>query len=269
MKQLFFLLALCSLAGNLLAQTKTFHRKTESARVAIGEVALIYLRQQMIHEGDTVDGKEMPNAVPVQVTEAQDIVMEGIMEMGEGDSLTIACTAEEFFGKDATGNMPPNAILVFHIGISKVMTTGAYQVYYQEQAELAKTAEDRGIQAYLAQQGLEAKRTQSGLYYAITKMGEGERANLGDNLEVHYTGYLLDGTKFDSSVDRGPTFQFPVGMGRVIAGWDEAFLLLPEGSEAIIVLPAQLAYGSRGAGAIIKPNSVLRFDVSFVKNNGQ
>ena len=113
-----------------------------------------------------------------------------------------------------------------------------------------------------------AKKTDSGLMYIIQKEGSGQKANSGDNVSVHYSGYLLDGTKFDSSYDRGQPIQFVLGQGRVIKGWDEGIALLKVGSKAKFIIPPNLGYGSRDVGnGLIPANSILIFEVELVGIN--
>ncbi len=97
-----------------------------------------------------------------------------------------------------------------------------------------------------------------------TVVGTGAEAKKGDNVEVHYVGTLLNGTKFDSSRDRNQTFEFKVGEGRVIKGWDEGIPGMKIGGRRTLTIPADMAYGNRGAGALIPPNSPLRFEVELV-----
>ena len=105
--------------------------------------------------------------------------------------------------------------------------------------------------------------TASGLKYIIIKEGKGESPQKGDFCKVHYTGTLEDGTKFDSSHDRGEPIEFPVGAGRVIKGWDEGIMLMKTGEKRKLIIPAELGYGDRGTGSI-PPNSILHFDVELV-----
>jgi peptidylprolyl isomerase len=106
--------------------------------------------------------------------------------------------------------------------------------------------------------------TPSGLQYSIDTPGSGDQPQKGQVAQVHYTGWLTDGTKFDSSRDRGKPFEFPVGAGRVIAGWDEAVAAMRIGETRTLVIPANLGYGSRGAGGVIPPNSTLVFKVELI-----
>ena len=109
-----------------------------------------------------------------------------------------------------------------------------------------------------------AVSTESGLQYIEVKVGEGAAAKAGDTAVVHYTGWLVNGTKFDSSVDRGQPFRFPLGAGRVIKGWDEGVAGMQPGGVRKLIIPADLGYGSRGSGGVIPPNATLIFEVELV-----
>ena len=105
--------------------------------------------------------------------------------------------------------------------------------------------------------------TESGLQYQVITEGTGAKPTAEDHVKVHYTGTLLDGTKFDSSIDRGEPAEFPVS--QVIKGWTEGLQLMPVGSKYIFWIPSDLAYGDRGAGQMIKPNSTLKFEVELLE----
>jgi FKBP-type peptidyl-prolyl cis-trans isomerase len=97
------------------------------------------------------------------------------------------------------------------------------------------------------------------------KVGTGPEAKAGDSVTVHYTGTLADGTKFDSSRDRGQSFSFPLGQGRVIKGWDVGVAGMKIGGQRKLVIPPEEGYGSRGAGDVIPPDATLHFDVELLK----
>jgi FKBP-type peptidyl-prolyl cis-trans isomerase len=125
--------------------------------------------------------------------------------------------------------------------------------------------------AHAGETGKEALRgtgskvtTSSGLIYLDLVVGEGRKAEIGDTASVHYTGWLLDGTKFDSSVDRGEPFSFRIGSGMVIKGWDEGVSTMRKGGKRKLIIPPHLAYGARGVGNIIPPNSTLTFEVDLL-----
>tara|TARA_B110000879_G_scaffold118650_1_gene157594 strand:- start:544 stop:1470 length:927 start_codon:yes stop_codon:yes gene_type:complete len=109
------------------------------------------------------------------------------------------------------------------------------------------------------------KKTTSGLYYTITKEGEGEHPPKGANVSVHYKGTLVDGTVFDSSYQRDQPIEFSVGVGQVIPGWDEGILLLNKGAAARFVIPSHLGYGAQGAGGVIPADATLIFEVELIK----
>ena len=106
--------------------------------------------------------------------------------------------------------------------------------------------------------------TASGLKYTDVKVGSGTEATAGKTVDVHYTGWLLDGKKFDSSKDRGQPFDFPLGGGAVIKGWDEGVAGMKVGGTRILMIPPDLGYGARGAGGVIPPNATLKFEVELL-----
>ena len=114
--------------------------------------------------------------------------------------------------------------------------------------------------------GLEGSEvtTSSGLQYIDLKIGAGATALAGQNVSVHYTGWLENGKKFDSSVDRGQPFSFPLGAGRVIKGWDEGVQGMKVGGKRKLTIPSNLGYGARGAGGAIPPNATLIFEVELL-----
>jgi len=109
------------------------------------------------------------------------------------------------------------------------------------------------------------KITDTGLKYEDVVVGEGTTATAGQTVRVHYTGWLIDGTKFDSSLDRDDPFSFPLGKGRVIRGWDEGVQGMRVGGRRKLTIPPQLGYGRTGAGGVIPPNATLIFEVELLE----
>ena len=138
------------------------------------------------------------------------------------------------------------------------------QTYFVEaQAREAKKTKEEGDKFLAENKTKEGViTTESGLQYKVEKEGTGAKPTATDKVKVHYTGTLLDGTKFDSSVDRGEPAEF--GVGQVIKGWTEGLQIMPVGSKYIFWIPAELAYGERGAGQDIKPNSTLKFEIELL-----
>ena len=108
------------------------------------------------------------------------------------------------------------------------------------------------------------KMTDSGLKYEDLVTGDGDVAQVGQQVSVHYTGWLTDGSKFDSSVDRNQPFEFSLGRGMVIRGWDEGVAGMKVGGKRKLTIPPQLGYGAQGAGGVIPPNAVLVFEVELL-----
>lgn len=148
------------------------------------------------------------------------------------------------------------------------------RIFFQAMEEEQRAAAQRmgevnaaAGKAFLEENGklVEVNVTPSGLQYEVLEEGTGKQPSAGDNVTVHYTGKLIDGTVFDSSVDRGAPATF--GVTQVIPGWVEALQMMKEGAKWRLFIPSNLAYGPNGAGNIIGPNSTLIFDVELIKVN--
>lgn len=199
----------------------------------------------------------------------------GIREFPLGSKGTIYIPPNLGYGKRGAGQeVPPNAALQFEVEVLKILTEQEYDEYMEElerkeqvayEAEInAQFVNDKKlIQEYALSQKLRTKRTASGLSYVITKKGKGENANTGDELEVTYEGYLLDGKPFDATKGK-ETYKFPLGSRKVIKGWEEGLLHFAEGSEGILLIPSKMAYGPRAIyeeNVAIPANSVLVFKI--------
>jgi peptidylprolyl isomerase len=123
--------------------------------------------------------------------------------------------------------------------------------------------------AFAEPQGSSMTTTESGLQFSDTTVGAGASPKTGQTCAMHYTGWLYNdgvkGKKFDSSVDRGEPFEFTIGVGQVIKGWDEGVATMKTGGKRTLIIPPQLGYGARGAGGVIPPNATLMFDVELLE----
>jgi len=196
--------------------------------------------QFFITHGPTawLDGKHTVFGYVVEGQEVVDLVAQG----DSIESLTI-----ERHGKEAEAW---NATEAFHAFFSS--------------GEDRKKATEKAAQEALSKLTTGMEKTASGLFYKITKAGEGAQPEKGAEVTVHYKGTLVDGTVFDSSYQRKEPIKFSVGVGQVIPGWDEGILLLNKGAAARFVIPSQLAYGAQGAGGVIPPHATLVFEVELV-----
>lgn len=168
---------------------------------------------------------------------------EGIVGMKPGGQRIIIVPSKCAYGADGMGPIPPNTDIKVYV-------------------ELVSTKEVPQAKMWDVDSTL-FKTTASGLKYAIIKEGEGELVKPQQQVVVHYSGFLSNGTKFDSSVERDEPLTFTAGVGQVIPGWDEGLLLLKKGSKARFIIPDSLAYGDRDLGKI-PPKSTLIFDVELV-----
>ncbi len=216
---------------------------TNGSQFFITEVATPWLDGRHTIFGKVVNGNDVIDAIANVEKGAQDkpktdIVLEKVSIFSKGD---------EYKGYDA----------------AKTFTEGKSKIAANNKAMAEKAEADAKKALEDLKAGMTA--TESGLYYKITKKTDGKAPKAGDNISVHYAGKLTNGTEFDSSFKRNEPLEIPIGMGRVIKGWDEGILLLKEGETATLLIPPALGYGANGAGGVIPPNAWLIFDVELVK----
>ena len=200
-------------------------------------------------------------------------IEDGLAMMGQGDSASFIIKADSFYLKTQRFNELPPYIkpgdnLVVTIKIHEVKSKKEIEENQkQQQAEMEKMMAERQAQEqpaldkYLADNKITTKPTASGLFFIDVKKGTGPKPKATDNVVVHYTGTLLDGTKFDSSLDRGEPATFP--LNQVIPGWTEGIQLMSKGGKAKLIIPSGLGYGPQGSGPI-PPYSTLVFEVELL-----
>lgn len=188
-----------------------------------------------------------------------------VLELLEiGDSVQFEIPAENLFEVSFQGELPDSikagSDIKFNVGFESAVPE---HILTEKRVEERSIVEAEILDNYLKESGIEAEKTVSGLRYVILKEGKGPIPQAGEEVLVHYRGMLLDGTLFDTSEGHAP-FQFHLGYGRVIKGWDEGIALMKKGSKATLFIPSSLAYGELGAGRDIGPNAILKFDVELV-----
>jgi len=194
---------------------------------------------------------------------------EAFLMVSAGDSISFLINADSMWAKSVKQPLPSyiakGSYLQFTVRPYRIFSRDQYNTYLDSLSQVRKKDEEKTIEQVLKEQNLTAKRTPGGTYYVPVVAGTGAQPAVGQTVKVHYSGYLLNGTKFDSSVDRGTPFEFPVGKGNVIKGWDEGIPMMKVGEKGLLFIPSDQGYGSRGAGGSIPPNSILIFEVELIE----
>ncbi|MFH1119760.1 MAG: FKBP-type peptidyl-prolyl cis-trans isomerase [Bacteroidota bacterium] len=208
------------------------------------------------------NGKEFDNA---GATEA-------LTMMSKGTKANVIVPSSLGFGEKGRGQMVlPYSTLIYELEMLDFMPKAQYEK--EQEAEKKKTEETKIkarqdemglLQKYIKDNNISVKPTASGLYYIEKTKGTGASPVAGKTVKVHYTGTLLNGTKFDSSVDRKQPFEFVLGQGQVIKGWDEGIAMMKKGGKARLVIPSAIAYGENGRMPTIPPSATLVFDVELI-----
>jgi len=204
---------------------------------------------------------------------------EAVSTMKKGSKATVLVPSSMGFGdkgkKDMSGAdiIAPYSPVVYDIEVLDLKTKAENEKAQKEEAANAKKLADEAkakepvlIQQYIKDNKITAKPTASGLYYIEKVKGKGPNAKAGNKVKVHYTGKLFSGKVFDSSLTRQPVqpFEFTLGQGQVIPGWDEGIALMSAGGKATLIVPSKLGYGDRGAGSDIPAYAPLVFDVELI-----
>lgn len=188
-----------------------------------------------------------------------------LKRMAKGAKARLIIPSNLAFGKEGRpGFIRPYEPLLYDVEVLNIQTKADIEKEKLAAIEAKKVIETNKINDYVKAKGITAQPSANGLYVVETKKGNGPVVVSGKKVLVHYSGFLLDGTKFDSSLDRGQPFEFVVGKGNVIKGWDEGIKLLKVGSKAKLIIPSKLAYGEAGSGDKIPPFSPLVFDIEVL-----
>lgn len=271
-------------------------QKGAGPRPQEGEVMLIHMSYKAAKKVlFSTKEQGMPMAMPYtkDKLEQDGSVMEAVSMLQKGDKLLCKLDAAKIFGEGwpyvaQQNNLKQDSQLLLDLHLQDIMTKEEHQKWEKEQIamlqqkqqeEAAKQLQEdtKIITNYLAEQQITAQTTPSGLFYVVDKPGKGECPKKGSTVKVNYTGKLLDGKVFDTSVEstakeygvHNPQrpyepIAFKLGIGQVIQGWDEGISLLQKGSKARLFIPSTLAYGKQGAGGLIPANAVLTFEVELV-----
>ncbi len=200
------------------------------------------------------------------------VLHEGIMMMHLGDKATFAIEADSMAKFMQPNQMPPmyekgkGMKFYYEINLQDIVTKdefAAEQANYEAEMEKARTAEPELIANYVKENNIKVQPNADGLYVIVKKQGKGTKVAVGRQVAIHYTGRLIDGTMFDSSVGNEP-LSYVVGQMGLIRGWEEGVMGQPEGTQLQLIIPSAMGYGSQGAGQMIPPYSTLIFDLDIV-----
>lgn len=192
-------------------------------------------------------------------------IMEGFAMMHIGDSALFFADVETVFVKmfgypRVPGDIDSTSVIRFDVRMNDFYPESEFENKMKEKGEKAIAV----LKKYIEDNNILAEPTESGLYYVQISEGNGEKPAQGANVKVHYTGKLLNGEVFDSSIERGEPIDIPIGVGRVIPGWDEGIMMMSKGEKGVLYIPYNLGYGERGAGGVIPPYANLIFEVELV-----
>lgn len=212
------------------------------------------------------------NIIPMTEPSFWSDFVEGFSMMHKGDSASFIVDIDSsFVNLFGYNTLPPQFnstdIMRFEVRLDDFYPESEFRFRMIENikknypAETEKAVSE--LNAYLEKNGVVAQPTSTGLYYVKTQDGTGEKPSKGSTVKAHYTGYLLDGTVFDTSIERGEPIEFVLGVGQVIPGWDEGIALMSKGEKAVLYIPYYLAYGDRDLG-VIPPFSNLVFEVELI-----
>ena len=187
-----------------------------------------------------------------------------------GDKFKLLSPSAMAFGaRGAEGVVPPYTPLFYEVEVLDTYTEQDYMAKRKKEAEDLKKKEQKDIAKYLNDNNIKATPDADGIYKKVEIEGKGEQVKKGDLVKVLYTGYLLDGTKFDSNQNKDNPFSFIVGTGSVIPGWDKGVSTMKVGEKSLFIIPSGMAYGPTGSGGVIPPNAVLVFEIEVLGVEGK
>jgi FKBP-type peptidyl-prolyl cis-trans isomerase len=246
------------------------HKSNKGPKLKLDDVVTLNLKYITSKDSIVFDSWKMGKPIQLKIAKSsfKGDLMDGLTLLTVGDSASFLINADSLFTKTFGAPRPAfidsSSFLSFTVKVISTTTDAALKAEELKAEKENAMKENEMIAKYIAEKQITPSKSSSGLMYIISEPGAGEQAQAGKTVKVHYTGRLLDGTKFDSSLDRSDPIEFKLGQGMVIKGWDEGIALLKVGGKALLIIPSNLAYGSRGAGGVIPPFSPLTFEVELV-----
>ncbi len=259
---------------------KFFNQDESGHKAVAGEaISIRYILKKQSNDSLIYDSKvNSPDGINRLALDSSSTVggiEDALKMMAKGDSAGFVFSADSFFlktnrSKELPPFIKPGEFLYFYVKMVDIKTKKEIEenqkmqmAEREAQVKVFKEKEPVDYAKYLADNKITTKPTTSGLIYIETKKGTGPSPKPNDIVKVHYTGKLLDGTTFDSSIERGQPIEFPVGQTQVIAGWEESLMLMKKGGKAKVIIPSSLAYGPDGRGSI-PPYATLVFEMELI-----
>jgi FKBP-type peptidyl-prolyl cis-trans isomerase FkpA len=210
--------------------------------------------------------KKIPLTSKVDQPKFQGDPLELLGMLGEGDSASCLVPADMIFRGSPPSFLHHGDMMKLDFKVVKVMSEDDYNKMMAERTKEQLQGESKAIEAYMTKNNLKGEQTPGGMYVVIEEPGTGKQPLKGNTVKVNYTGTLLDGTAFDSSLNPGrEPFEFQLGIGQVIRGWDEGIPYFREGGKGKLIIPSAMGYGEQGSGGKIPPNSPLVFDIQLLE----
>lgn len=275
---MFFLFSSCGKDGEGYQKTKSglkykFITSGSGTKPQLGDVMIMHIKYFSPTDSLLYDSRNIKDSFTVNLVEPTFIggVEEGFAMMGVGDSAHFKIRADSLFIKTFLTSVPehyqPDSEIRFHVSLQRIIPKSVNDSIKMARDIELRRREFEMIEAFLKQNNMDVMPTQNGAYLSISKGGNGPYPVAGDTVFVEYTGRLLDGTVFDSSVGAEKPFSFVLGTQSVIQGWEECIPLLNKGSIARMVIPSDLAYGAEDYREL-KGYSTLVFDVEITDVKG-
>jgi len=242
----------------------------DGAKAKVGDAMKLNLKY---YAGDSLlfSSSEVPQDFKIQYKEStyKGSVDEIFGMMTKGDSGIFKIDAENFFKNTVGVDLPPfmkkGDKLKFEIKVIDIVDAATIEAELIEKQKQQSEEEVKLLQDYLTNNNITEKPTESGLYYIVKEKGNGKQPVKGNKVSVSYTGTFMNGEVFDSSEKSGKPFEFTLGNGEVIAGWDEGVALMKVGEKATLLIPSKIAYGPEGYPGAIPPFSTLIFEITLLE----
>jgi len=246
-----------------------FVRNKNAQTLKVGDIMVMSLKITTMNDSVIFDSKTIPDfKMRLHYSNANiPTIDDALAGMHVNDSALFLINAESYYVITKRGTLPKafkqNDMLKFYVKIKKILSLNDYQKQLESKNHFSAKIEESLLKRYLLHGNIKVKPTIDGLYFIEKQKGSGDKPQIGDIVTIHYTGTFIDGKPFDSSLERHKPLSFTFGKNQIIPGLEEGIAKMRKGGKAQLIIPSNLAYGSKGQG-IIPPYSTLIFDVELL-----